>query len=213
MEVHMLSVAIEGPCCAGKTTLGKGLMQEMNHLSRIFVTDYSDYVGGGRFLPPPVPKSWAEEERSLETFLSIEANRTLVMRSKAEELQLVLIDRSIYTLLAHCSALEHVTGLDLFRPAEEAIKQSSIPVWPNVVLYLDASLALITGRNKGKFEEESIYMNPEFNEGIRIYFSALTNLQNPPVCWLDASSGRRTLLLSAKTWITKWLSRQDDKVN
>lgn len=207
----MLKVGIEGPCCAGKTTLGRNLTHKLSQLSVGYVKDYSDYVGGGKFLPPAVPSSIAEEKRSLEIFLAIEANRTKDIRSKAIDLQIALIDRSIYTLLAHCRGLEDVIGLGYFDLAQKTIQQSSIPMWPDVILYLDVTHNIIRARNKGKFEESSIYLNPSFNDGIRSYFLELAGLRNPCVIWLEALHDPTTLCTIAKTSIVKWLSLPEGK--
>jgi hypothetical protein len=44
-------VALEGPCCAGKTTLGRLLVGALSDLRVAFVPCYADHAGGGRFLP------------------------------------------------------------------------------------------------------------------------------------------------------------------
>ncbi len=95
------TIAIEGPCCAGKTTLASGLVEESS-FSIAYVRDYSDHVGGGSFLPPPVPMSLAEEELILNQFLTIEADRTTCARKTTFRSDLTIIDRSVHTLLAHC---------------------------------------------------------------------------------------------------------------
>jgi uridine kinase len=46
-----LIVALEGPCCAGKTTLSRLLARELADLSVALVPCYADHAGGGRFLP------------------------------------------------------------------------------------------------------------------------------------------------------------------
>ena len=43
-------VALEGPCCAGKTTLGRLLVQELREMAVTFVPCYADHAGGGRHL-------------------------------------------------------------------------------------------------------------------------------------------------------------------
>jgi thymidylate kinase len=206
----MLRVAIEGPCCAGKTTLGHGLTQELIQFSVGYVRDYSDYVGCGKFLPPAVPSSVSEEECSLETFLAIEAARTRHIHDNSAEFCIVLIDRSIYSLLAHCYALEHFTGLGYFEPAASIILRSSIPVWPNVLLYLDVSQDIMLGRNKGKFEVDSIYMNSTFNQSICSYFHQIAFLKDPPILWLDAAQDVVSLRDAAKNWVMEWLQRGED---
>lgn len=190
------SVALEGPSLAGKTTLGRGLIGDFSGLTVAYVNDYSDHVGGGRFLPPPVPSSVTEEERTLNAFLVIEAERTEHLRPLSSDL--ILIDRSVYTLLAHCNALERMTGVPYGTVAQRILTQSTIPVWPDLVLYLDIPTETINDRNKGKFALDSIFVDAEFNAGIRSYFKQLANAVPPTVAWLDATLDRLELRRLAK---------------
>ena len=203
------TVAVEGPCCAGKTTLAHGLAHELSDLAVAYVKDYSDHVGGGRFLPHPVPNSIAEEQRALERFLSIEADRAAEVRSSADQWDVVLIDRSIHTLLAHCHALTHLTGVDYFGLARDAVKRSSIPLWPDLVLYLDVSQDTIDARNRGKFEDSSIFIDPDFNKGIRSYFLQLAGLEQRQVVWLDATRDATMLRWVASEQVRVLLDQQD----
>src|SRR5882724_820162 len=114
-----VSIALEGPSCAGKTTLGRELVAEFSGVEVAYLPEYSDYVGGGRFLPAPMPSSLADEERSLEEFLRIEGDRTRDSRMSSADL--VLIDRSVHTLLAHCRALEKMTGVGYAALAERVV--------------------------------------------------------------------------------------------
>ncbi len=69
-------VAVEGPCCAGKTTLSRGLLERDDRASRSrHVHCYADHVGGGRFLPRPVPESVPEDQAAIRALLQIEAER------------------------------------------------------------------------------------------------------------------------------------------
>lgn len=197
------SVALEGPCCAGKTTLGHNLLGELSEIAATYVRDYSDFVGGGRFLPPPVPSSLAEEELSLNEFLRIEAARTEHAKSSPKDL--ILIDRSIHTLVAHCCGLKQKTGVDYINLAERVLAASRIPMWPDVVLYLDTPNAVATKRNKGKFAADSIFIDPNFNAGIREYFRALADVGSLSVIWLDATLDPQSLRILAGNQVREFL--------
>lgn len=209
MRHRRCTVAVEGPCCAGKTSLARGLAHDLSGLAVAYVKDYSDHVGGGRFLPPPVPSSLAEEQRSLYHFLSIEAERTLHVRSPADQWDVVLIDRSIHTLLAHCYSLAHMTGVGYFGLARDAVNRSSIPLWPELVLYLDISQEAVNARNRGKFEDSSIFIDPDFNNGIRSYFLQLASLEQPHVVWLDATRDATMLRRMAGAQVRALLHQED----
>jgi thymidylate kinase len=178
-------VAVEGPCCAGKTTLSRGLIEAMTDIAISHVTCYADHVGGGRFLPRPVPQSLAEDQDAVDRLLTVEADRVAHARVAATDL--VLMDRSVHTLLAHRHALQRVTGLALLAPAERVITRSEAPAWPDLVLYLDVPQPTILDRNRGKFPPDSIFIDPVFNAGVRDYFAEATDRQDIHIVWLDAT--------------------------
>lgn len=185
MRGHRRSIALEGPCCAGKTTLGRGLVRELADVRVGYVRDYSDHVGGGRYLPSAMPDSLESEERALVELLKIEADRTA--RPLAASSDLLLIDRSVHTLLAHCHALERLTGLAYDDLARRVLTSSDIPIWPDLIAYLDVSDEIVRARNRGKFPPGSIFVNPDFNAGIRSYFRSLAEAEPARIVWLDAT--------------------------
>lgn len=192
-----LIVGLEGPCCAGKTTLGRILTKHLSGDPVILVPDYSDFVGGGRFLPTPVPGSVKDEERALRRFLQIEADRTAAARRATDPSGIVLIDRSIHSLLAHCHALTLRTGTDFDAVADHLVRSSPAAVWPQLVLHLDVIPDVVTRRNHGKFPTGSIFVDPVFNRGLRAYFADLAMSRPPDVTWLDGDSDARLLADSA----------------
>jgi thymidylate kinase len=161
-------VAMEGPCCAGKTTLGRALATALVDLTILEVPCFADHVGGGRFLPRPVPTSVAEDEQAIRSLLHVEAERTAYAPSQPYDL--VLVDRSVYTLLAHRYALERSTGLG-----------------PDLVLYLDLPQEALEGRNHGKFEAGNIFIDRGYNADFRAFFAELVSEQPRLTVWLDAT--------------------------
>jgi thymidylate kinase len=196
-----LRVAIEGPCCAGKTTLGHQLLNLLD-AKVAWVADYADVVGGGRFLPPAVPFTVADEERALHRFLDIEAQRMAAAHAASDAVDLVLIDRSVHTLLAHCHALTQRNGTDFDGTARRVLRPSPLAVWPDLILYLDVGPDTIDRRNRGKFPPGSVFTDPDFNRAIRAYFATLADAGTPPVTWLDGSSDARLLADSARAAIS-----------
>jgi len=176
--------ALEGPCCAGKTTLGRLLARSLDGLTVAFAPCYADHAGGGRFLPRQEAASVREREDALRQILDVEAGRLAALPPGRD---LILADRSVYTLLANSWALEQMTGLALLAPSERLLRASPVPAWPDVVLYLDLPQDAVQGRNNGKFPPGSIYTDPAFNAAIRAYFSRLAGQKSPRVAWLDAT--------------------------
>jgi thymidylate kinase len=185
------SVAIEGPCCAGKTTLSSGLIRRFTELRIAHVKCFADYVGGGRFLPRPVPESLSEDEGALHKLLAVEYDRQAEAREQQSDL--MLMDRSVYTFLAHRYALEQVTGIGFFAPARRIVDESDLPTWPDLVLYLDVPDETIHARNHGKFPQGSIFIDRTFNAGVRSFYSSVADAVKSPIVRMDATLSPSTL--------------------
>ena len=167
MNGNIKVVAIEGPCRAGKTTLSSGLIEEYSHLKIGHVVDYAKFAGGGKNIPPPANSlSLDEEKNALEFFLNIELERA----SHCQKSERIIIDRSVHTLLAHCYAIDNMNHLPYFKLAHSCIHSSEKPTWPHKIFYLDVSHEEIQRRNNGKFPQDSIYIDSEFNAWIKEYF-------------------------------------------
>ncbi|WP_422773372.1 hypothetical protein ACN28C_10865 [Plantactinospora sp. WMMC1484] len=166
---------------------------------------FADHVGGGRFLPPAVPQSLAEDDAGLRRLLAIESDRTRYARSNPTAV--VVLDRSVHTLLAHRYALDRVTGLGCYEHASRMMAGADIPTWPDLVLYLDVPQDVVLDRNKGKFADDSIFINPTFNSGIRGYYRRLVD-QGSPVVWIDAAQNVQQTLERATSYVTRLLQGQ-----
>lgn len=191
MPARPIRVGIEGPCCAGKTTLSRQLRVRLPDRRVHHVPDYSDFVGGGRFLPPAVPDCLAREEQALRVFLDLEVQRTSEARAATDPRDVIVIDRSAHTLLAHCDGLRHATGADYTQAAQSLVACSPLPLWPDLIIYLDTGWDVIAARNRGKFANDSILVDPTFNTGIASYFHRLLGACEPLVVWLDARADPR----------------------
>lgn len=194
MRTRPLIVALEGPCCAGKTTLGRLLAGELRDLAVAFVPCYADQAGGGRFLPPQEAGSVAEREQALRRLLLIEAERLAQVPPRCD---VILEDRSVHTLLANSYALQCQTGIGFLAPSARLLRSSPVPAWPELVLYLDLPQDAVQGRNPGKFPPGSIYTDPGFNAAVREYFRRLAGQKAPHVAWLDATLGLPELARAA----------------
>jgi len=198
--------ALEGPCCAGKTTLGRLLMRELDGMTVAFVPCYADQAGGGRFLPRQEAATVAEREEALRQLLAIEAQRLARVPGGCD---VVVEDRSVHTLFAHSYALQHMTGTGFLAPSARLLRRSPIPAWPDLVLYLDLPQAAVHDRNQGKFPPGSIYTDEDFNAAIRAYFRRLAGRETPRVAWLDATLDLPELTRLAAACIRHLTRRQD----
>lgn len=198
-------VAVEGPCCAGKTTLIDALVEQLTDLHVRRVPCYADHVGGGRFLPREVPATLAEDAQGLEVLIGLDRGRMDNLPSGPADV--VLLDRSVHTFLAHRSGVEAVTGLQCVDPARHRLQISSVVTWPSLVLYLDVAQSTIRARNRGKFPPRSILINAEFNAAVRSYFAGVATAPPPAVAWLDASTRARQVAADAMTALLSHVER------
>ncbi len=178
-------------------------LRVLTDLSVAHVRCYADHVGGGRFLPRPVPATVTEDQEALQALLAVEAERTSAVSRNSGDL--VVMDRSVHTLLAHRYALPRVTGLACFDPARRVLAGSEVPLWPDLVLYLDLPQAAVHDRNRGKFPEDSIFIDTQFNAGIRAYFSHIADQDNAGMVWLDATLAASKLVDIAEAQIRELL--------
>lgn len=190
-QLKQFVIAVEGPCCAGKTTLSNGVLKLLGQADFAYIKDYSDFVGGGRFLPSPVPSHMYEEQCALARFLQIEKMR--LKDAISTESKRLWIDRSIHTILAHSYSLEKIKKEKYYDLAVDMIYDSEVPMWPHIIYYLDIPNKVAKSRNKGKFSEGSIFLDREFNEGIKIYFQKAQREENIRIHWIDATLDQRRL--------------------
>lgn len=194
-------VAIEGPCCAGKTTLSRRLVAELPNA--LHVSCYADWVGGGRHLPDPVPQSIIDDADGLSNLLAIERDRLHEARRRPDAL--AIADRSAHTLLAHRAGVRQLNGLDLVTAARSKLASADGVGWPDVVLYLDTPIAVIQARNHGKFPPGSVFIDPEFNAAFRGFFVASAVDRPYLYVWLDATESRQRLReLAAAAISAQW---------
>jgi thymidylate kinase len=184
MTISRRYIALEGPCCAGKTTLGRALETQLHDCAATLVACYADFVGGGRFLPRQEADTLQEREEALRQLLEIEAAR---MAAVPDSCDLIIADRSVHTLLAHSYALEAEQGTGFFAPSVRLLERAPAAAWPELVLYMDLPQAHVTARNAGKFPSDSIYIDAVFNRSVREYFLRLAERKPLRVAWLDAT--------------------------
>lgn len=184
-----LRTAIEGPVCAGKTTLANGLRDYAGHANTVVVPDYADFVGGDN-MPTANPVDLEEERTALAQLLEIEGRRFRSLPAfSGEQATLRLIDRSVLTLLGHCAGLDaaNSTNGSFLELGQSIVRDSSLVVLPQLLIYLDADLDTQIARNDGKFDPKSIFLDARLNEGFRNYFASLAGEGDRTwALWVDA---------------------------
>jgi hypothetical protein len=184
-----LRLAIEGPCCAGKTTLGDRLIEALPTGRATIIPDYADFVGGGAGMPEADPPDWDAERVALGALLTIEQQRVACVPNPPPAF--VLIDRSVLTLVAHCSGLDHrhPERRTFASCADTFLRNDPRPFWPEALIYLDVPHAVQLARNMHdeKFASDSIFMDPAYNVGFRDAFSRLRREAALPSICIDGT--------------------------
>ncbi|MBU9474626.1 deoxynucleoside kinase [Burkholderia multivorans] len=178
-----LIVAIEGRSCAGKTTLARSLCagwpDRFTHM-----VDYCDMVGGGKNLPRALPRDLREEAQALTTFASLDALRS--DRIENMDTPIFLLDRSIYSILAHCHALSATLLEGCAALAERMVPSLKQILWPDFIVYLNLPDDEAMARNARSIARESILMDSLFNDHLANYFSTVHQKHPTLLHFIDA---------------------------
>jgi thymidylate kinase len=200
-----IRVAIEGPCCAGKTTLAIGVSETYGTSSVTTVQDYADFLGGGGSRMPNEADGSVQGQRvALDYLLGVEKDRFEASAHAIASSRLLLIDRSCLTLVAHCAGLDACTrdGHKLERLAAATVAADPRSVVPSHIVYLDVSNDVQFARNRGKFSASSTFMDPGFNAGFRGYFAdRMSSDFSAPLLWVDGEREPSAVLADAVAFL------------
>lgn len=204
MSTATIWIAIEGPCLAGKTTLGDALVGALGSHNVSIIPDYADFVGGARGMPDPDPRRWEQERDGLEALLEIEVARLRAHRPDPTP-SLMIIDRSVLTLIAHCAGTDHKARRDpgFADRAAAVLEDDPRPRWPDGVVYLDVSPEVQIARNRsGKFAASSVFIAPDYNAGFRSYFQRQSTPDGRPMAWIDGAASAEAVLEDALNFLS-----------
>ncbi|MBA2949579.1 hypothetical protein [Streptomyces himalayensis] len=133
----MTIIALEGPSYAGKTTVLQTLRAIPALSKAVFFDCYVKSILHPESIPEARTGSTAEQLTAFAVFMGIEAQRvTAVTRRPAAPV--ILLDRSVDTLMAHARALDELAGYTAYPAALRHLQQ--LPhLRPDLTIYLDAS--------------------------------------------------------------------------
>lgn len=181
-------IALEGPVCAGKTTLLRMFAND----GYTTVSEYAEYANHGRGFPSFPPKTPKEALDNFRFFLEVEERRFGIIQQKEfRKDDLVIIDRSVFTLLAFEYAAPAYTGFSVFNEAWEIIRNSDKVLTPFKILYLEIDDETIAQRfaQKDSFCAE-VFLRPEFNAKIREFFQVCCEVM--PDFFVKIENSKRT---------------------
>ncbi|CAM5541653.1 hypothetical protein [Streptomyces narbonensis] len=202
----MLIIALEGPSYAGKSTA----IRHLRHTSlgsRAFVSDcYVKHIAHRDDIPPARTDSSAAQLAAFERFMEIEATR--VAEAAVSGRQLVILDRSVDTLLAHAYALDALFGYGVHHQLRHRLH--ALPfLRPHHTLYLDVPAEALHLRRKtaGHTAAESDYFlhEPGFLDHARDYFVHTTRQPvTRELTVLAADAGPDDIAQAVEALVTFW---------
>ncbi|MDG4856704.1 hypothetical protein P8605_00725 [Streptomyces sp. T-3] len=167
----MKVIALEGPSYAGKSTAIEHL-RSRGIEERAFVSAcYVKYIAHRADIPPARTGSATQQLAAFEKFMDIESTR--VCAALAADRPVVILDRSVDTLLAHAHALDTLFSYEVHHQLRDRLQELPF-LRPHHTIYLDVPAEVLRLRRKvaGHTAAESEYFlhDPAFLEHTRDYF-------------------------------------------
>ncbi|WP_369383210.1 hypothetical protein [Streptomyces sp. cg36] len=165
-------VAFEGPSYGGKTTMISHLRQVLVPGHVLFFDCYVRSIPRRADIPPALTRSAAGQLQAFETFMRIEGDR-VATTARQPGARLIVLDRSVDTLLAHAHALDAMFGYGTLPQARRRLDRLAY-LRPHHTLYLDTCPESLALRRKeaGHTAVEPDYFlhDPRFLHHARTYF-------------------------------------------
>lgn len=202
----MKIIALEGPSYAGKSTAIRHL-RTRGIEERALISDcYVQHIARRADIPPARTASAAEQLAAFETFMRIEGMR--VRQAGVSAKPVVLLDRSVDTLLAHAHALDALFGYDVHHRLRDRLQELPF-LRPHHTLYLDVPAEVLSLRRKaaGHTAAESEYFlhEPAFLAHAREHFvSAAPPPVSQEVTVMPADADPEAVAHAVEALVTYW---------
>jgi thymidylate kinase len=161
-----LTVGIEGPVLAGKSTVVTAMKERLcrHGIPSVAVPCFVEAaIKRGVPLPRVVPMDAASQVAAVQFYLAIDQ-----WRRPASPEGVVLLDRTCWTLMAHTASLAAMGLVDAVIEVKQSVNESHLS--PRVVIYLDVSHAQQLSRARGRGELPVPLLDPAFNVQFRTFF-------------------------------------------
>jgi dTMP kinase len=186
-------IALEGPSFAGKTSILAALRSLLPADGLVTFGCYVDEIDNRDDVPPARTSSAQEQLDAFRVFMRIEARRVAHLNDRAGSADLVLLDRSVDTLLAHAYALDRLFGYGVHEQARELLARLA-HLRPDRTFYLDAGPQELQRRRERLAEPfDSFLLDPDFITYFRDYFTRKGLARATQVSWIYAEQSLSTV--------------------
>jgi dTMP kinase len=160
-------IGLEGVSCVGKTTLARTLAERLDaHV----VPCYYHAAPDPSQLPPPDSETAEAQLAALSVLLPVEALRREAALAVDGRGQVVILDRTVDTLLAHAHAVGRLHGYDCDAPARALVLAHPIVV-PDLTLLLHASDGERARRAARRVNIPRLFYDPTFTRYFTEHFT------------------------------------------
>lgn len=194
-------VAVEGPVCAGKTTVACAV----SSAGVTVVPEYFDVPGAASWVgvDAPVP---GDGLRRLRLLLELERCRAMQLPSAG----VAVLDRSVFTLLAYEAGLAAMSAphvlADAVGEVVAALDRGEV-TRPGRVVFLDCSAALCRERAVAAgMRTPSFLFDPVFRDGFRELFYRLERAAPGTVLFVDATRPQAQVVQEIKDVVSDYLA-------
>lgn len=202
----MITIGLEGVSCTGKTTLARALAERLTehtghtaampgrHGEVCVVPCYYHAAPDPTVLSDREIRAEADQLALLATHLQVEQLRARQARSAMDRGHLVVLDRTVDTLLAHLRAVGLMRGLNATAQARRLvnaqIERGQVAV-PAVTLLLQTDHEVLARRAQERPGMPPLYYNSDFTQGFNGHFADPIT----PHCLVIDATGRPVELL------------------
>ncbi len=188
-----LSVGIEGPVLAGKSTLASKLAQRLQ-AEGIACRVVPCFVDTARehhlSLPDAVTPSFDMRLRAVQFYAEIDR-----LRRHDGAVDVALFDRTCWTLLAHTASLNNCAVM--LRGIRRAANLK--PLSPDYMVYLDVPIAEQLLRARSRPPLPPPFLDAEFNSRFRSYFWRTRHVHN--ALWVDATNSVADITRAGEAYV------------
>jgi thymidylate kinase len=165
--MSLLSLGIEGPVLAGKSTVSAALALrfESRGIRSIVAPDFADAARLlGLTLPSICPRDRTEEMSAVEFFLEVDRLRRPLSKDAV-----VILDRTCWTLIAHANGLAAVGGVNAVADVQQCVALNGLV--PHALVYLDVTHGDQLSRSQSRGPLPALLLDGVFNAAFREAFN------------------------------------------